>query len=283
MKNKLVMITGSTGFIGQRLVALAPPEFEVYAPTRYDLENPSHLRMADFIIHAAGYAAPSMFMSQPLETIKVNTVTLFTLLDHLAPGGRFLYCSSGEVYKGLENPVTEDEIGTTTPYHPRAPYIEGKRCGEAIINAYRSKGVQAMSARMGLTYGPGTRKHDARVLNQFIEKALLRRFIDLADDGKAAIRICYIDDMVKMLWQILLHGTRPVYNVGGIEDTTIFELAQLIAFKTNVPVLRAGEPSVSQFKMDISRYRAEFGATHFTHLTDGLDETIEYQRGLYDV
>ena len=69
--------------------------------------------------------------------------------------------------------MSESDIGTTTPLHPRASYIEGKRGGETICNAYRSQGVRAVSARLALAYGPGTRKGDKRAMNSFIEKALM--------------------------------------------------------------------------------------------------------------
>jgi UDP-glucuronate decarboxylase len=283
---RTVLITGSTGFIGQNLIATLPEGLVVHTiPHSYLADPHKALPEADAIIHAAGYAAPAIFMANPLDTIKVNTVSVFRLFEEsLKPGGSFLYCSSGEIYKGLEQPVTEEMIGTTTPYNPRAPYIEGKRCGEAIVDAYRRSGVRAISARIGLTYGPGTRRHDTRVVNQFIQKALTKRHIELMDNGAANIRMCYADDMAKMLWNVLLNGTQGLYNVGGIDDMTIAGLAMKIGIKTGALVsIPAGPVGVSQFKMDIQRYLDEFGTTAFTKLEDGLRETISYQRALYDV
>jgi UDP-glucuronate decarboxylase len=276
-----VMVAGSTGFLGSHLVAAIPKAFELHTPSRFDV-TAHFLPKVDFIIHAAGYGAPKLFMQQPLDTIRVNTEITDGLLECLNPGGTFLFCSSSEVYKGLTHPATEDEIGTTTPYHPRACYTEGKRCGEAIVNAYRNQGVNAMSARVGLTYGPGTRKHDLRVLNQFIEQALVKKRIDLTDDGSAIVPLCYVDDMVDMLLTVLTRGTQPVYNVGSKHRMPIVELALHVGHYLNVPVRCPAEPpGTPHAEMCLDRFYNEFGKPENTSWEDGLAATIEYQRGLY--
>ena len=111
-----------------------------------------------------------MFTKHKLDTIAVNTSFLLKLFKYLKPNGKFLYISSSEVYSGATPSHTEEMIGTTTPQHPRACYIEGKRCGEAICTAYREQGYYVKIARLALAYGPGTKAHDTRVINEFIEK-----------------------------------------------------------------------------------------------------------------
>ena len=120
--------------------------------------------------------------------------------------------------------------------HPRACYIEAKRCGEAICNAFRQQGVKAASARLALAYGPGTREGDKRVLNSFIERGL-KGAITMLDRGEAKRTYCYVSDAVELMWKILLHGREPVYNVGGTSKTTIGELACKIADYLHVPAV----------------------------------------------
>jgi nucleoside-diphosphate-sugar epimerase len=106
-------------------------------------------------------------MSNPIATMQINISATIALLQRLRPNGSFIFISSSEVYCGLtESNFHEEHIGTTTPYHPRSSYIEGKKSGEAACNAFRSQGVRAISARLGDVYGPGTRKHDKRALNK---------------------------------------------------------------------------------------------------------------------
>ena len=247
----------------------------------------SLLPPADVIIHSAGYAQPAIFMANPVATFQVNTSVTVTLLQRLKPGGAFLYLSSSEVYSGLnKSPLSESDIGTTTPLLPRACYIEGKRGGETICNAYRSQGVRAVSARLALAYGPGTRKGDKRAMNSFIEKALGQGKIELMDAGKAIRTYCYVSDAVELMWQAALHGTQPVYNIGGHSTVTIGELARLVGQIVGVPVLFpaqsaevAGAPD--EVRLDLTRPETEFKKTSYVSLEDGLRATIEWQRQLY--
>ena len=257
---------------------------------RGDLTEPSFLKSLgkfDYVIHAASYGQPGKFMSDPIKTLKLNTVTTFELFDCLALDGKFLFISTSEVYSGNTNlPYAEEQIGTTNTTHPRSCYIEAKRCGEAICNAYRSKGVKASSARLALAYGPGTRADDQRVLNLFIKRAYLEKQITLQDMGAAMRTYCYVSDALEIMMNILISGDAPIYNVGGIEKTTIAKLAQSIGAYLEVPVIfpkSAIEMSDAPLDVDLDmRFVAqEFNKTRFVTLADGLKSTIDWQKFLY--
>jgi UDP-glucuronate decarboxylase len=316
LRNTTILVTGASGLIGTYVLAclshlknigfrmqvhglcLSEPPPHVselmakdgFALMRIDLSdfNEYHkLPQADIIIHAAGYAQPSLFMANPIPTIQINTSATAALLKKLQPCGRFLFISSSEIYSGLKKRVlSENDVGLTSPSHPRAPYIEGKRCGEAICNAFLSQGIRVRIARVALAYGPGTRSHDSRALNAFIEKALLQDKIELLDTGSAVRTYCYVADIVELLWHILLIGKDTIYNVGGTSTITIAELAQKIGKLTGKSVTfpdtccpSAGAPPV--VKLDLSKSQVEFGKTEYVELEEGLKRTISWQRELY--
>jgi nucleoside-diphosphate-sugar epimerase len=314
LKNKTVLITGASGMIGTYLLATLTQMGEhcqpriVYAHHQSPLsahteeivarggfttvqgdlsKYDSTIPRADIIIHAAGYGQPARFTGNPLETIGINTLAVMRLLERLNGGGRFLYSSSSEVYSGLKKlSASETDIGLTTPQHPRAAYIEGKRCGEAIVNAYNIAGSHARSARISLAYGPGTRVDDTRALNQFIQRALTTGKIELMDAGTTVRTYCYITDVVTQLWNVLLHGTQPVYNVGGNSGTTIAKLAKMIGEITGAEVIIPDKEhhdfgAPKRVKMDLRRYQNEFGKSQYIGMRDGLDSIIQWQRGLY--
>ena len=316
LRDSTILVTGSSGLIGTYILACLchlreqgvpievyghhlsalPPHvknliirggFKSLQANLANFDEYSRLPEADIIIHTAGYAQPSLFLADPAATIQVNTSATSALLKRLKSNGRFLFLSSAEVYCGLKGlPFSETNIGTSTPLHPRAAYIEGKRCGEAICNSFRSQGVCATSVRLGDIYGPGTRKHDRRALNSFIEKALCHQKIELLDAGKAIRTYCYISDAVELLWKILLYGKEQLYNVGGHSPITIAELATMIGKIIGVPVVFpathaeiSGAPN--ELRLDLTRIEKEFGKTKYVSLEDGLRATIEWQRGLY--
>ena len=316
LEDATILITGASGLIGTYLLAclsrlsesgvnlrvyaqvLSPPPlhtielvqrggFEIMHANLADFAEYPRLPTADVIIHSAGYAQPVRFMANPVATLQVNVSATIALLSRLRRNGCFLFLSSSEVYCGLKNSVpAEGAIGTATPLHPRASYIEGKRGGETACNAFRSQGVQAYSVRLGDVYGPGTRAHDRRALNSFIEKALCAHKIELMDAGTAIRTYCYVADAVELLWKILLTGKEAVYNVGGRSTVTIAELANMVGKMTGVPVVLgsdqggvAGAPE--ELRLDLMRVETEFGKTRYVSLEDGLKATIEWQRELY--
>lgn len=252
-----------------------------------DLSFTSGLGKFDFIIHAAGYGQPGRFMEDQVKTLKLNTATTLELFDLLALDGHFLYLSSSEVYSGLSSPpYKEGQIGTTNTTHARSCYIEAKRCGEAICNAYRANGINASSARLALAYGPGTKSGDHRVINSFIERALTQHKIKLQDMGEAKRTYCYISDAIEILWDILLSGTEPLYNVGGHSRVTIAELASKIGGYLMVPVefptnsvALGGAPN--EVYLDMSLVESEFKKSRFVSFDEGLSRTIEWQKVLY--
>ncbi|MFZ1992055.1 MAG: NAD-dependent epimerase/dehydratase family protein [Alphaproteobacteria bacterium] len=317
LHDRSVLITGATGQVGVYLVAAlraanrrfsagikihtvsrsAPPKF--LAPIFQgammhhhvcDIADPVACRKlpnADVIIHAAGYGQPGKFLADPVKTIHLNTTATALLIDKLPRDGAFLFVSSSEIYSGsVHTPHAESDIGTTDPTHPRACYIEGKRCGEAICHAAATKGFRARIGRLALAYGPGTRTDDQRVLNSLIRRGLTDGEIRLMDQGRARRTYLYVADAAAMLLSILLSGNDTIYNVGGISTLTIFDLAHAISREINVPVSvpqedagLAGAPA--EVSLDLSRYTREFGKTNFVSMDEGLRRTIAWQRRLY--
>lgn len=303
LEGKTVLITGITGLIGTHLLAclsllkesgMQMSAFGHYHSTPEDytqqiaarggicLVRGNDFEPADVIIHAAGYAQPAVFTSNPAETIRINTTLTQKLLDGTKPGGKFLFLSSSEVYNGLDGVVDESQIGTTTPYHIRSCYIEGKRCGEALVNAYKSV-VDAKVARLGLTYGPGARPNDRRAMSNFIRQALSSKLLELSYPGKEPRTFCYVRDAVRTFWNVLLHGEKIVYNVGGETVTNMAMVAKYIArivgVDIHIPAYGGEMPGSGDIRMDVARAEAEFGKQPYVGLEEGLRNTIAWQQG----
>jgi nucleoside-diphosphate-sugar epimerase len=317
LTGRSVMITGATGLIGVYLVAVlrqanlrlgagitihavsrsAPPAFLAPlfngAGVRHHIADVSEfgacqlLPSADFVIHAAGYGQPGKFLQDPVKTIMLNVAGTSALLNKVSLGGRFLFVSSSEIYSGAEHsPHRETDIGSTDPAHPRASYIEGKRCGEALCHAWAASGRHAAIARLALAYGPGTRPDDQRVLNSLIRRGVQEQQITLLDHGRARRSYLYVTDAVAMLLTILLMGHDKVYNVAGQSSQTILQIAKAIGDTLDVPVhvppddaQLSGAPG--EVSLDMSRYQREFGKRELVTFGEGLRRTIAWQRILY--
>lgn len=312
LKGKSVLVTGASGLLGINIVSCLKKikkdlDINLFCWMRNpvddnfsvifddcnliigDISDNSMFKTSmkfDCIIHAAGYGQPLKFLENEITTIKLNTLSTFYLFDILEDNGMFLFVSSTEVYNGLDViNVEETQIGVSNTSDSRACYVEGKRTGEAISNCYARKGYNVKIARLGHTYGPGAKKQDKRVLNSLIEKGLNEDVISLMDSGEARRVFCYITDAVEMLFNILLHGKDITYNVSGNEEISIINLASLISRKLNksifVPPIKnslSGSPKL--VNVSNHKYLQEFKKQKFIDISEGLDSTIEWQRGL---
>jgi UDP-glucuronate decarboxylase len=318
LTGKRVLITGGTGLLGlhmlavlgivdkqfglstlfytsvqdfgfpNRIIRVAAPNAVWMQKNLAERYGTDGLPFADVIIHAAGYGQPTKFMADQIATLRLNTSVALDLDHYLASGGRALYISSSEIYSGNTwTPHTEYMHGTTTPQHPRAAYIEGKRCEEAIAAAQNKNEKTYKVARVSLSYGPGTRRNDDRVIYQFIGQALTSGVIQPKDAGQAMRTYNYVSDAVEMLFNILLRGKQQVYNVGGTSLVSIRDLATLIALITDTHAMfpentaQADVSAPQAVRSSIDRYIAEFGKTDFVDIKEGLKRTIEWQKLLY--
>lgn len=288
---KKLLITGAYGLVGSAICKLLEqyPELlitKVKFNSIFDHwpiydergnEQTGDYNKYDYIIHAAGYGQPQQFGKDKIKTIYINTQFTIQLFEMLKPKGRLLFVSSSEIYSGADVPYTEQSIGTTTPQHPRACYIEGKRCGEAICMAYKEQGIDVKIARLALAYG-AAKLGDTRVLNQFIEQGLTGS-ITLRDAGQAVRTYCYVEDAAELLLKILFFGKDVVYNVGGFSTVTIAELAQEIGKIMNAKVIipkadNSLQGAPENVCLDMTHTISEFDQ-HFTPLSVGLKKTIK--------
>lgn len=284
LSKKSILITGSTGLIGKNLVSYLTSNNinDLFLLDREDIKDIDNLldsknRWYDIVFHLAGHAQPEKFMSEKINTIKINTEITYKLFNFLKPGGIFFYASSTEVYSGLINNVTEDMIGTSTPDHPRACYIESKKCGETICHSYKDR-YQVKIGRIGLTYGPGAKADDKRVINSIIRQAKTDKHIKLLDSGEAIRTICYVSDLIEMMIEVL-NGQDVTYNLAGNHKLSIREIADIIAKETNSSIeikdkIDAGLGGSSVMDINIDKYKLEFNKHSFISPQQGLSLTI---------
>lgn len=309
LKDKKILITGASGLVGFYLtqcVKTLQKELNLEIYLSYKNSIPNYLKeyydfpyfeikeditsidlkskFFDVIIHSSGYAQPMKFLNDSLTTIKINTNATINLLDALKPNGKFLFVSTSEIYNGNDSlNINEDQIGTTTPSHNRACYIESKRCGEAICHSYKASGYDVKIARLSLAYGPFTKLGDLRVLNSLVDKGLNHETIELMDDGSAIRTYCYITDVIEMFWNILLHSKEVTYNVSGFSTSSIKELANEIGFKLNKPVIipltsnsLTGSPKIVNISSE--KYINEFQKQNFINFDNGLENVIDWMK-----
>ena len=302
-----VLVSGGAGFIGSHLCARLLDEGysvrcvdNLLTGSRRNiaalLENPRFTFLnhdvteplpfeADVVFHLASPASPVGYMEHPFETILVNSLGTYRLLQRVREvGAQFLISSTSEAYGDpLVHPQREDYFGNVNPVGPRACYDESKRLGETItMEFYRQYGVDARIVRIFNTYGPHSQMNDGRIIPNFITQALDGRSLTVHGDGSQTRSLCYVADLVDgLMCAMFTAGTAgEIYNLGNPEEHTVREYAELIirlcgsSSELTFEPKRQDDPE--RRRPDISKAREKLAWGPTVGLEDGMRRTIAW-------
>jgi len=310
---KTILITGGAGFLGshlcERLVSdqtsvvcvdnyftgskanirhlLGHSNFEVI---RHDVTFPLYIEV-DEIFNMACPASPTHYQYDPVQTTKTSVHGAINMLG-LAKRvkAKILQASTSEVYGDPEvHPQTEDYWGRVNPIGIRSCYDEGKRCAETLFFDYwRQHQLQIKVARIFNTYGPRMHPNDGRVVSNFIVQALRGEDITIYGDGAQTRSFCYVTDLVEGLIKLMNTSqevTGPI-NLGNPTEMTMLELAErviaLSGSQSKLVFKPLPQDDPKQRKPDITVAKASLDWAPKVSLDDGLKETIQYFRHLFD-
>lgn len=245
----------------------------------------------DFIIHAASQASPKFFGTDPVGTLKANTLGTINMIE-LAKEHKvisFLYYSSSEIY-GIPDvskiPTSEKDFGYLDLTNVRSCYAESKRMGEIIcISWLHQFNVPAKIIRPFHTYGPGMALDDGRVFADFVFDMVNNQNIIMKSDGSAIRAFCYLTDATIAAFMILLNGTNgEAYNMGNPDnEVSILELAnklvklfpqkKLKVIKKEIQNSVYLKSSVSRICPDLTKIK-QLGWTPSIDINEGFRRTI---------
>ena len=240
----------------------------------------------DAVLDFASPASPNDFATMPLEILAVGSTGTRNLLDRAVKDQAvFFLTSTSEVYGDpLVHPQPESYGGNVDPIGPRSCYDEAKRFSEALTMAYhRVHHLDIRIARIFNTYGERMRPSDGRVVNTFVEQALLNQPLTLHGDGQQTRSFCHISDEVRGLMALLDSDYNLPVNIGNPEEFTMRELAEVVINLTSssseilsvsLPPERQGDPL--QRRPDITLAQSVLDWRPEVTLRIGLQKMIDH-------
>jgi dTDP-glucose 4,6-dehydratase len=237
----------------------------------------------DYVLHFASPASPIDYLKLPIQTLKVGSLGTHNALGLAkAKGARFLLASTSEVYGDpAVHPQPETYWGNVNPIGPRGVYDEAKRFAEAITMAYqRAHGLETRIVRIFNTYGPRMRLQDGRALPSFLVQLLRGESVTVFGKGTQTRSFCYVDDLVRGIYKLLLSEEREPVNIGNPEEISILdfarELKELTGSSSEIVHKPLPEDDPKVRKPDITKARERLGWEPEVHRREGLLKTIEY-------
>lgn len=268
-KNKKVLISGATGFIGSHLTKRVIKEgADVYILTRYkslmksvrlvdiwekinvveaDIRNTDSLKQIkeikpDIIFHLAAYNHVGDSFIHINEALKSNGIGTANLMEAYDGYDRFIYMSTSEIYGYQEKvPFKEDAIP-----QPISPYAIGKYTGELYCSMkIRMKNYPIVILRPFNTFGP---YQSARaIIPEIIIECLKGNLIE-STGGVQTREFNYIDNQIDgfILAALKEEAIGEVINIGAAEEISIKNLILKIHTLTE---------SKSELKIGTLQYR----------------------------
>lgn len=260
LANKKVFITGGAGFIGSTLAKTLLNNNNVTVFDNFtrksevfeSIKNHKNLKTvqgdilsfenlygsikdSQIIIHCAAIAGIDSVIKSPINTLKVNILGTFNLLEAANKTKdsveRVILFSTSEVFGSSAYNVTESSnISIGQVGEARWSYAVSKLAGEHFSSAfYTEHKLPIVIVRPFNIYGPG--QIGVGAMNKFITKALKDETIEIYGDGNQIRSWCYVDDFVNTLYLTLenMEIIGQSVNIGNARQVvTIYGLAETI-------------------------------------------------------
>ena len=189
---------------------------------------------ADLVLHMAAALGVNTILESPLESMSTNITGSEVVLNAAAKfSKRIIIASTSEIYgKNPKQPLQEtDDRVVGAPQKIRWTYSDAKALEEAIAHAlFLTKQLKVTTIRLFNTVGPRQTGRYGMVLPRFVQSALKNEPITIYGDGTQSRVFCHVADAVRAILTIAKTDSTigEVYNIGGVGETTIKQLAEKI-------------------------------------------------------
>lgn len=268
-----ILVTGSTGFIGQHLLRfliknsdnqvfvlvrqpqkLEPSLLPTVQLLKGDLLNlPSLPPDFDLVFHLAGLTKAAR--STAYYNVNYSgTASLLKALENQEKKIRFVYLSSQAAIGPAKNSIPVKENDSPSPLNP---YGRSKLMGERVTISFADHFLVVI-VRVGSVYGPGDK--DFLAFFKFIQRGLLPIF----DSGKMRFNLCYVSDLIQALHLVASREfpSGEIFHVGGSKAYSWEEIGRTAAAILKKKAIKIKFPSPVVFSAAalshfISKFRGQ--------------------------
>lgn len=296
-----ILLTGSSGFIGQHLTPFLEKEHKVFH-LKNDLLNFDAVQQEvavtcpDIIVHLAARTEVENSFYEQITFSQINyvgTVNLIEAASKVKNLKNFIFASTMEVYgwQPISDEVKEHKIpkkfiafDENTEANPNAPYAVAKlACEKYLQYAHRSLGLPFTAIRQTNSYG---RKDN----NFFVTEQIITQMLQKTDSiglgyAEPYRNFIYIDDLLGAWLKIINNPSKVnngfIFTIGPDHPIKIKDYASMIAKKIgwngeiiwDTKPMRPGE--IYWLNSNHRLITSITGWEPKINLNDGLDKTIE--------
>ena len=303
LKDKRILVTGSTGFVGSHLVKKLNLEGAgVFQLSRVltgkrvlkgniieysTLENFITNNKIQMCIHLAAESLVELGQTEPYKTFKTNIDGTLNILEVARKHGleKVIVASTVHVYGKNKVPYVE----RYTP-RPSRPYETSKACTDLIAQSYADTfQLPVLIPRFVNIYGPGDLNF-SRLIPKTIKSVLHNKSPEMW--GGDSIRdYLYIDDVINAYLELLcvpldkIKGNR-IFNFGSGNKASVKEVIQTIINYSgnNLAIKRIDDQrslEIDEQYVSFAKAKKHLEWEPRTALDHGLTQTLEWYKNYF--
>lgn len=277
LKNKTILVTGSTGFIGKNLVKSLEENGAIVIglSSQHDLRKKEILESfhgkVEHVIHSAGKVFVPDSWNKPEDFLEVNVDGTRTVLEFCRKNSIGCSYISGYVYgAGTPLPIQENAL-----IRPSNPYAFSKYLGEQVCQMYHELfKVPVQIIRPFNVYGENQPE-------MFLIPHLLKQFKESSSvkvkDLEPKRDYIHVKDLSELVLLTCMRKDFNIFNAGTGHSTSVKELIDLLAEISGkkLPVENENQTRKNEIDdsvADISHARNVLGWSPSMPISKGLEQ-----------
>jgi UDP-glucose 4-epimerase len=241
----------------------------------------------EVVFHLAAQAGVRPSLDDPVGDASINLMGTLNVIESAIKVGarKVIYAASGGTVYGEPRRIPAKESAAQGS-HPLSPYGISKKAPLDYLAFYqRYRGLDYTACALANVYGPRQDPHgEAGVVSIFASKMLAGEAPAIFGDGNQTRDYVFIDDVVHAFVQAIERGSGKLINIGTALETSVNGLYRLLADIIGFD----GEPQhqplppgeLRRIALDISAASSALAWKPWTHLEDGLAETVAFLKGV---
>jgi UDP-glucose 4-epimerase len=241
----------------------------------------------EIVFHLAAQSGVRPSLDDPKEDADINLMGTLNVLECATKveARKVIYAASGGTIYGEPKRLPAKETSAQGS-HPLSPYGISKKVVLDYLGFYqRYRGLDHTALALGNVYGPRQDPHgEAGVIAIFASKMLAGERPAIYGDGNQTRDYVFIDDVVHAFVQAVDRGSGKLVNIGTGLETSVNHLYKLLADiigfdqEPDQGPLPPGE--LRRIALHIGAAASAIAWKPWTHLEDGLAETVAYLKGV---
>lgn len=285
-----ILITGSTGFVGQALLKhiesenyaneisllSSKPNDKYRTHVYFQKDDNYEINVSDeydVLVHIGAWTPKSVKDFQDTDKGFGNIQFTKTLIESLPSLKRIVFISTIDVYAPSTGVISEESL-----VKPISIYGYSKLYCEEMVKAWAEQnGVKCCILRLGHIYGVGEAAYK-KLIPMLIQQALKNETINIFSAGNELRSFLNIDDCASVIWQTALGDMQGLYNVVSGHAVSVKDIAYMIKKQTQSEsdiVIQNRPIETRDMVFDNSLLKGTFTIDE-KPLAQGLKEEIEY-------